>query len=97
MTQEYGGEDDAETLMELVANNAKRFRGTSKRFKLWPSRIDRLAFEHVMDNDLTVSQDLADSRIAAAHAFFCRCVRDWARVDGEGEPGHVAGRLRLLA
>jgi hypothetical protein len=41
VTQEHGDEDDAETLMELVANNARRFRGTSKRFKLWPSRIDR--------------------------------------------------------
>jgi uncharacterized protein with ParB-like and HNH nuclease domain len=29
VTQEHGSEDDAETLMELVANNAKRFRGTS--------------------------------------------------------------------
>ena len=97
VTQEHGDEEDAETLMELVANNARRFRGTSKRFKLWPSRIDRPAFEHVMDNDLTVSQDMAESRIAAAHDFFCRCVREWAGVDGEGEPGHIVSRLRLLA
>ena len=97
VTQEHGDEDDAETLMELVANNARRFRGTSKRFKLWPSRIDRPAFEHVMDNDLEVFQELAESRIAAAHDFFCRCVREWAGVDGESEPGHVVGRLRLLA
>jgi hypothetical protein len=97
VTQEHGDEDDAETLMELVANNARRFRGTSKRFKLWPSRIDRPAFEHVMDNDLKVSQDLTESRIATAHDFFCRCVRDWADIDGEGEPGHVVSRLRLLA
>jgi hypothetical protein len=97
VTQEDGDEDAAETLMELVANNAKRFRGTSKRFKLWPSRIDRLAFEHVMDNDLEVFKDFAESRVAAAHDFFCRCVREWAGVDKEGEPGDVAGRLRLLA
>lgn len=97
VTQEHGDEDDAETLMELVANNAKRFRSTSKRFKLWPSRIDRPAFEHVMDNDLKVSQDLAGSRIAMAHDFFRRCVRDWAGIDGGGEPGHIVSRLRLLA
>jgi hypothetical protein len=36
LVRAHGDEDDAETLMELVANNAKRFRGTSKRFKLWP-------------------------------------------------------------
>jgi len=63
--------------MELVANNAKRFRGTSKRFKLWPSRIDRSAFEHVMDDDLTVAQNLVESRIATAHDFFSHA---WHRV-----------------
>lgn len=36
VTQEHGEEDDAETLMELVANGARRFRNTPKRFKLWP-------------------------------------------------------------
>ena len=97
MTQEHGDEDDTETLMELVANGAKRFRGTPKRFKLWPSRIDRPAFEHVMDNELKVSEDLAESRIATAHDFSCRCVREWAGIDGEGEPGRVVSRLRVLA
>lgn len=97
VTEEHGDEDDAETLMELVANNAKRFRGTSKRFKLWPSRIDRPAFEHVMDNDLEILQEHAESRIAAAHDFFCGCVREWAGLEVGGEPGHAVGRLRLLA
>lgn len=97
VTQEHGDEDDAETLMELVANSAKRFRGTPKRFKLWPSRIDRPAFEHVMDNDLKVSSEFAESRIAAAHDFFCQSVREWAGIDGEGETSRVVGRLRLLA
>jgi hypothetical protein len=64
VTQEHGDEDDAETLMELLAISAKRFRGTPKRFKLWPSRIDRPPFEHVIDNELKVSEDLAESRIA---------------------------------
>jgi hypothetical protein len=45
VTQEHGDEDDAETLMELVANSARRFRGTPKRFKLWPSRIGRPAYQ----------------------------------------------------
>ena len=97
VTQEHGDEDDAETLMELVANSAKRFRGTPKRFKLWPSRIDRPAFEHVMDNDLKVPSEFAESRIAAAHDFFCQTVREWAGIDDEGESSQVVGRLRLLA
>ncbi len=29
--------DLAETLQELVLNNSERFKGTAKRFKLWPS------------------------------------------------------------
>ena len=81
VTQEHGDEDDAETLMELVANNAKRFRGTSKRFKLWPSRIDRPAFEHVMDNDLTVLQELAEVADRRSARLLRRCVREWAGVD----------------
>jgi hypothetical protein len=97
VTQEHGDEDDAETLMELVANSAKRFRGTPRRFKLWPSRIDRPAFERVMDNDLKSSGELAESRIAAAHGFFCQSVREWAGVEEQGENEHAVGRLRLLA
>jgi hypothetical protein len=93
VTEEHGAEDDAETLMELVANDAKRFRGTPKRFKLWPSRGDRAAFEHVMDNDKQVSGDLATSRIAAAHALFMTRVQEWAGVDS----GMASSRLELLA
>lgn len=97
VTQEHGDEDDAETLLELVANNAKRFRGTSKRFKLWPSRIDRPAFAYVMDNELEAPAGLSDSHIAAAHNFFCGCVRDWTGIDKGGEADRVVDRLRLLA
>lgn len=97
VTQEHGDEDDAETLMELVANGAKRFRKTPKRFKLWPSRVDRLAFEHVMDNDLVVTDGLSESRIWAAHEFFCSCVREWAGLADGANPEEVAVSLRLLA
>jgi hypothetical protein len=97
VTQEHGDEDDAETLMELVANGAKRFRKTSKRFKLWPSRVDRPAFEHVMDNELEVPDGLAESRIWAAHAFFCDCVREWAGLEDAVDSDTLVARLRLLA
>lgn len=96
VTQDHGDEDDAETLMELVANHARRFKGSSKRFKLWPSRTDRLAFEHVMDNDLAVMGDLATSRIAQAHEFFCNAVREWAGVS-TCESDAVQSRLSVLA
>lgn len=95
VTEDHGGEAEAETLMELVTNNAKRFQGTPKRFKLWPSRGDRAAFEHVMDNEKEVSGELASSRISAAHTFLTKCVREWAGVTGD--PDKAASRLQLLA
>ena len=95
VTQEHGDEDDAETLMELVANHARRFKGSSKRFKLWPSRTDRIAFEHVMDNSLAVAGEMTTSRIAQAHDFFCGAVKEWATVPGDPQAGPV--RLGLLA
>ena len=92
---EYGDEDDAESVHELVANTAKRFRGTWRRFKLWPSRIDRPSFEHVMDNDLQVPQELADSRNAQAHGFFREAISEWAQVNGDRDTSAV--RLAALA
>jgi hypothetical protein len=97
VTHEQGEEVVAETLLELVANPAPRFRGTSKRFKLWPSRTDRAAFAEVMDNDLHVSTSNTETRIALAHEFFCQSVREWVSEAGEGEPVGVMVRLRLLA
>ena len=67
----------AESIHELVTNDSRRFRGTPKRFKLWPSRVDRAAFEHVMDNDKTVSSEHEDSRIVRAHQFFVAAMKEW--------------------
>lgn len=41
--EELEHEDAAESLSELVLNSAKRFKGSPKRFKLWPSRTERLS------------------------------------------------------
>ncbi len=85
-------DDVAESLQELVLNDSKRFRTTSKRFKLWPSRIDRLAFESVMDNELHVSDEIADSRIAQAHRFFRDAISEWAELTGDPVPaGNSSG------
>jgi hypothetical protein len=90
-----GFEDDAESLSELVSNTSKRFAGTPKRFKLWPSRIDRPTFESVMDNGLVVHKSLEDSRIVRAHAFFVDAVSEWAEISGD--PDKAARRLAGLA
>ncbi len=93
--EESGHEEVAESLQELVLNDSKRFKGTSRRFKLWPSRIDRLAFESVMDNDLAIPEALVDCRISQAHTFFRDAIAEWAEVTGD--PDKVGSRLAALA
>lgn len=91
----HGDEEDAESMQELVLNGANRFRNSSSRFKLWPSRIDQHAFEVVMDNELEVTQEASASRIYQAHAFFLSSIRDWA--DVVGDPNKAKARLATLA
>jgi hypothetical protein len=93
--EKSGLPDVAESLQELVTNDSKRFRETSKRFKLWPSRADRAAFERVMDNELSVPQELAESRIVLAHAFFVQAIGEWAQSGEDSAP--VGSRLGALA
>lgn len=94
VVEKGGAEDDSETLKELVANSAKRFGGTEKRFKLRPSRIDRAAFEAVMDNMLLVPRELRNSRIAQAHRFFHQAIEEWT--NASEQPEKAAQRLSAL-
>lgn len=79
---EYGYEDDAEFLEDLILNSSKKFVGTKERFKLWPSRADRAAFAHAMDG--TVALPVGEHRIIEAHSFFQQEARRWI-IDG-GDP-----------
>ncbi len=45
-------------------------------FKLWPTRSDREAFRHAMDNGLAVN-DFEESLIVQAHEFFQLQIRKW--------------------
>lgn len=86
VVDEAGSENEAESLQELVLNGAPRFRSTSKRFKLWPSRVDRSAFELAMDDALTTPAGLLEARITKAHAFFRTAISEWlAEADDEDE------------
>ena len=93
---DLGYEEEAEALEELIVNSGKRFAGTKNRFKLWPSRADRDAFEAAMDDAATA---VADHRITEAHNFFASEVRRWV-VDGadvgETPVGSEAERARAL-
>ncbi len=94
VVEQHGHDDDSESLSELVLNTGKRFSGSPKRFKLWPSRVDRPVFEQVMDNHVEVSDVQSDSRIAQAHTFFQSAMREWAEVTGD--PDEVKLRLATL-
>lgn len=90
-------EDEAEALAELILNQAKRFAGKPERFKLWPSRSDRAAFEYAMDS---VGHASTDDLIVAAHTFFCTEVYRWLTGEVEDDqtpPGDQSTRVAALA
>jgi hypothetical protein len=93
---ELGYEEEAEAIEELIINSGRRFAGTKNRFKLWPSRADRAAFEAAMDDK---AMPVPEHRITEAHDFFRAEVRRWV-VDGadEGDApvGTEAVRARAL-
>ena len=64
-------------LSRLVTNNEDLVgENPDNTFKLWPTRTDRQAFRHAMDNGLAVN-DFEESPIVQAHDFFQRQVREW--------------------
>ena len=67
----------ARRLAKLVTND-KDLIGDDELhiFKLWPTRGDREAFRHAMDNGLAVD-DFEESLIVQAHEFFQLQVRKW--------------------
>ena len=92
-----GHEVEAEAIEELILNQAKRFAGRPERFKLWPSRSDRSAFEFAMDE--TGSHN-GDHLIVEAHEFFRTEVDNWiAGIVDEGEQalGDEKSRVAALA
>ena len=93
---ELGYDDEAEALEELILNSSKRFAGTKTRFKLWPSRADRAAFEAAMDDAATPAPD---HRISEAHAFFASEIRRWViegADEGESPVGTQQERAQAL-
>ncbi len=92
-----GHEVEAEAIEELILNQAKRFAGRPERFKLWPSRSDRSAFEYAMDK---IGSHNGDHLIVEAHEFFRSEVGNWlAGIVDEGEQrfGDEKARVAALA
>lgn len=77
ISEEKGLKPTATRLSKLVINDEDLIGSDShKVFKLWPTRTDRDAFRHAMDNGLAVS-DFENSLIVQAHEFFQGQVRRW--------------------
>ena len=94
---EAGHDEVAEALEELIVNSGSRFAGKSERFKLWPSRTDRVAFEAAMDDE---KDPIADHRISEGHAFFSEQIRLWIQGEGEDPENHIGNehtRVSALA
>lgn len=93
-----GHDDQAEALEELILNNAPRFKGKRERFKLWPSRADRTAFEHAMDPP---GPWAGTHRVADAHRFFRQEAERWivGKPDDDGKlpPGTEVLRVEALS
>ncbi len=75
--EEKGYRIPAAHLSNLVLNQPD-FVGEDKthEFKVWPSRTDREAFRHAMDNGLPVDE-YEESPIVQGHDFFQQQVRHW--------------------
>ena len=69
----------ATRLSKLVINDEDLVgKGSDQVFKLRPSRTDRDAFRHAMDNGLAVNH-FEESLIVQAHEFFQQQVRKWIK------------------
>ena len=79
-------------LSRLVTND-EMFLGDDENqvFKLWPTRSDREAFRHAMDNGLAAN-DFEGSLIVQAHEFFKLQVVKWL----EEGIGQLEGRIDAL-
>lgn len=82
----------ATRLLKLVTND-KDLVGDEEHhiFKLWPTRTDRDAFKHAMDNGLAID-DFEKSLIVRAHEFFQDQVDEWLK----GAPGSAFDRIDAL-
>jgi len=75
--EEKGFRPVATRLSKLVINDEDLVgEGSHQVFKLWPTRCDREAFRHAMDNGLAVS-DFENSLIVQAHEFFQEQLKKW--------------------
>ena len=82
----------ARRLAKLVTNDEELIGDDELHiFKLWPTRGDREAFRHAMDNGLAAN-DFAESLIVQAHEFFKLQARKWL----QDASGPIESRIDAL-
>ena len=82
----------ARRLAKLVTNDEELIADDRLHiFKLWPTRGDREAFRHAMDNGLAVN-DFEESLIVQAHEFFQLQIRKWL----QDAAGPIESRIDAL-
>ncbi len=86
----------ARRLSKLVLNDEELIGDDGHHiFKLWPTRSDREAFRHAMDNGLAAN-NFEESLIVQAHEFFQLQVREWLQ-DGSVPIEHRIDALEAAA
>jgi len=82
-------EPTARELAELTLNRARAASG-DRRFKIWPSKIDRAAFKSIIDPELSPAS--GTEGIPGAYRYFVEKVREWLT----DEDPHGYGRQRRI-
>jgi hypothetical protein len=93
-----GHDENAERLEELILNKQLTYKGTSQRFKLWPSQANRAEFAHAMDSSEPALPEAG--QIQGAHDFFKDEAARWLLgkpdPDGVVPPGTQEERAHQL-
>ena len=86
----------ATRLSKLVTNDSDLVGEEEHHiFKLWPTRTDRDAFRHAMDNGLA-ADDFEESLIVKAHEFFQQQVSKWLEDAPDSAFDRVDARIDAL-
>lgn len=95
-----GHGEQAELLEELILNGQSSYRGTTQRFKLWPSQANQTEFAYAMDPDRE-TKPLETGQLVGAHTFFKEEATRWllgsADDDGAVPPASESERATELA
>lgn len=80
---EVGADDTANELSELTLNQARAATG-DLRFKVWPSKRNRVEFKSVIDPELSAAEN--GRGIRGAFSFFKARFREWLNEEEQGGP-----------